>query len=232
MVAVRKRRTQAQRRAATIERLIDASIDVLADSGYSGAGVKAICDRAGLSQGALFRHFDTRIDLLVATAEVIGERNIATFREFAATLRPETLDQQVEPLVALLRALSRSDLHAAWREVVAAGRTQPELGVAVSDAVGRMETAIIDTVTMHFEVTDDERMEIGTTVLSIVHMFDSEAVTTRVRPAPQIEARRLRWAQQVLRELLLGRRFVSRPRLVAEVAAADEVALEHEGAQR
>ena len=59
------RRTQAERRAATIERLVDASIAVLAESGYAGASVKAICDHAGVSQGALFRHFETRLELLV-----------------------------------------------------------------------------------------------------------------------------------------------------------------------
>lgn len=208
MVTTAPRRTQAQRRAATIKRLIDACIDVLAESGYAGAGVKAICDRAGLSQGALFRHFDTRIELLVATVDVIGQRNVETFRHFATTLRWETLEQELGRIVALLRALSRSELHAAWREVVAAGRTRPELGAAVSDAVGRLEQAIIETVTSLFDATAAERMEIGTTVLSLVHMFDSEAVTTAVRRNHEIEALRLAWAEQVLADLL--RRQISR----------------------
>lgn len=196
------RRTQAQRRAATIERLINACIDVLAESGYAGAGVKAICDRAGLSQGALFRHFDTRIDLLVATVDVIGQRNVDTFRQFALSVSPENVDGELGRIVALMRALSRSELQAAWREVIAAARTHPDLGVAAEGAVLRLETSIIDVVVQMFDVGEAERLEVGTTVLSLLHMFDSEAVTVAVQQSPQIEAVRLRWAEDILRDLL------------------------------
>ena len=196
------RRTQAQRRAATIERLINACIDVLAESGYAGAGVKAICDRAGLSQGALFRHFDTRIDLLVATVDVIGQRNVDTFRQFALSVSPENVDGELGRIVALMRALSRSELQAAWREVIAAARTHPDLGVAAEGAVLRLETSIIDVVVQMFDVGEADRLEVGTTVVSLLHMFDSEAVTVAVQQSPQIEAVRLRWAEDILRDLL------------------------------
>ncbi|MEM7153795.1 MAG: TetR/AcrR family transcriptional regulator [Myxococcota bacterium] len=196
------RRTQAQRRAATIERLINACIDVLAESGYAGAGVKAICDRAGLSQGALFRHFDTRIELLVATVDVIGQRNVDTFRQFALSVSPDNIDGQLGRIVALMRALSRSELQAAWREVIAAARTHPDLGVAAEGAVLRLETSIIDVVNQMFDVAEADRLEVGTTVLSLLHMFDSEAVTVAVQQSPEIEAVRLRWAEGILRDLL------------------------------
>ena len=43
--------------------------------------------------------------------------------------------------------------------------------------------------------------ETVTIVLSIMHMFDSEALTVTVKPNPEIEAARITWATRVLREL-------------------------------
>lgn len=199
------RRTQAERRAATIERLVDASIAVLAESGYAGASVKAICERAGLSQGALFRHFDTRLDLLVHVVDEIGARNVQGFvRAAGITEAAWTLDR-LDDFIRVLRAVSRSTTHAAWREVVAAARIHPDLAEAVGAAVARFESAIIQMVERGLPGTEAETLEAVTVVLSIMHMFDSEAVTVTVKPNPAIEAARITWATRVLRELYARR---------------------------
>ena len=61
------RRTQGERSAATVAKLIQATIEAIVEVGYAGASTREICDRAGISQGGLFRHFPTRRDLIVAT---------------------------------------------------------------------------------------------------------------------------------------------------------------------
>jgi AcrR family transcriptional regulator len=199
--STRGKRTQAERRAATIERLVDASIAVLAEAGYAGASVKAICDRAGVSQGALFRHFDTRVDLLVHVVDELGTRNVQAFiRAAGISDAPWTLDR-LDHFVDVLRAVSRSTAHAAWREVVSAARVEPDLAEAVGGAVSRLEAAIIRMVELGLPGTPEQTLETVTIVLSIMHMFDSEAVTVRVKPNPQVEAARVAWATRVLREL-------------------------------
>lgn len=60
------RRTQAERSAETIDQLITATLRTLEDVGYSRATTEVIARRAGVSQGALFHHFATRIDLISA----------------------------------------------------------------------------------------------------------------------------------------------------------------------
>ncbi|WP_162941826.1 TetR/AcrR family transcriptional regulator [Desertimonas flava] len=60
------RRTQAERSAETIEALIVATLRTLEEVGYTRATTEEIARRAGVSQGALFHHFDTRIDLIAA----------------------------------------------------------------------------------------------------------------------------------------------------------------------
>jgi AcrR family transcriptional regulator len=61
-------RTQQQRREETIARLLDASIETIIEIGYARASAAVICKRAGMSVGALFRHYPTIGDFMAATA--------------------------------------------------------------------------------------------------------------------------------------------------------------------
>ncbi|GAA3804966.1 TetR/AcrR family transcriptional regulator [Nocardioides panacisoli] len=60
-----RRRTQAERRAATRRALLDATIDVLVDSGYAGLTTTAVCERAGVTRGAQAHYFATKQELVV-----------------------------------------------------------------------------------------------------------------------------------------------------------------------
>lgn len=66
--------TQAERRAGTRRTLLDAAARVLVEDGTAGFTTSAITARAGVSNGALFRHFPTRLDLLAATLEHVLAR--------------------------------------------------------------------------------------------------------------------------------------------------------------
>lgn len=60
-------RTQQQRREETVARLLQASIDTIIEVGYARASAAVITKRAGVSVGALFRHFETMGDFMAAT---------------------------------------------------------------------------------------------------------------------------------------------------------------------
>ena len=62
-------RTQAQRRAATREGLLDAAEQVIAEHGYGAGSLGAIARAAGVSKGALYHHFESKDDLLLALME-------------------------------------------------------------------------------------------------------------------------------------------------------------------
>jgi AcrR family transcriptional regulator len=62
------RRTQAERRAASRERLLDAALACLADRGYAGTSLPEVLRRAQLSNGAMWRHFPSKAELMVAAA--------------------------------------------------------------------------------------------------------------------------------------------------------------------
>jgi len=63
-----QRRTQQERREATRRRLLDAAVEELIQTGYIRLRTAEVCRRAELSQGALFKHFATKAELVGATA--------------------------------------------------------------------------------------------------------------------------------------------------------------------
>ena len=74
---------QKHRRLAPSERrqsLIEAALDCLSRLGPHGAGVREICDRAGVSPGLLRHYFDGKDELIL-------EAYRALTREYHGTLR-------------------------------------------------------------------------------------------------------------------------------------------------
>ncbi|MET8779149.1 helix-turn-helix domain-containing protein [Nocardia sp. NPDC004654] len=64
-----KRRTQAERRAASRRRLIDAAIELLATRGYARTSLAAIGEKAGVSRGLITHHFGSKEQCI---AEVVA----------------------------------------------------------------------------------------------------------------------------------------------------------------
>jgi AcrR family transcriptional regulator len=64
-----QRQTQAERRAATRARLLDAARSTFAARGYYGASLDAISEAAGCTKGALYHHFGSKEGLFLALLE-------------------------------------------------------------------------------------------------------------------------------------------------------------------
>jgi AcrR family transcriptional regulator len=63
--------------AETRERLLAAAADVFAERGYDGTRVADIAAAAGVSNGALYAHFGSKAELLVAALRAHGQRLLA-----------------------------------------------------------------------------------------------------------------------------------------------------------
>jgi AcrR family transcriptional regulator len=61
----------------TRERLVTAARHLLEKGGYAAASVQAIADRAGVSTGALYRHFPSKADLFVEVFREAAKRDLA-----------------------------------------------------------------------------------------------------------------------------------------------------------
>src|SRR5271166_6668787 len=57
------------RSGATRQRILDAAIDLFSQVGYAAAGLGEIIERAGMTKGALYHHFDSKEALATAIIE-------------------------------------------------------------------------------------------------------------------------------------------------------------------
>lgn len=119
-------RTQQQRREETVARLLDASIATIIEVGYARASAAVITKRAGVSVGALFRHFDTMGDFMAATASEVLRRQLESFTKRVAEI---PADQPVlEAVLGILRDLTSGPVNAVIYELTVAARTDESSG--------------------------------------------------------------------------------------------------------
>jgi AcrR family transcriptional regulator len=71
----------AARSRVTQQHILDTAVEVLIESGYSGASTLKIQERAGVSRGRLLHQYPHRDALLVAAVQHIAEARIAAPRE-------------------------------------------------------------------------------------------------------------------------------------------------------
>ncbi len=116
--------TQAERRKQTRRKLLEAGTSVLLQQGAAGFSTVAVADAAELSNGAVFNHFNTRLDLLTATVEFA----LAELREaFAVEFSRVGADASAEELLSILWLCMKRPEQVAVTEVFALARANPEL---------------------------------------------------------------------------------------------------------
>ena len=85
-------RTQAQRRERTRGALIDAARVLFAEQGYAGAGREEIVERAGVTRGAMYHHFNSKEALFQAVFEVV-EQELCEAIALSAMAGSDPIDQ-------------------------------------------------------------------------------------------------------------------------------------------
>ncbi|CAM4117134.1 TetR/AcrR family transcriptional regulator [Nocardia ninae] len=201
------RRTQAQRRAAAITKLVEATIEAIAEVGYHNASLGEISRRAGVSKGGIFRHFDSRTDLVVAAAEEVGRRHMRAFDNIRVR---ENTDRPLDLTHILHRARNqiRQETNTVWFELLVAARTEPQLRArlapvasALIDDVERVAVAALSPA-----VPADIARLLAT---SIVHMFDGEAIFRSTYPRPELEDTRIEYIAGTFQRLAAQSRVES-----------------------
>jgi len=103
----------AERRKLQLrEEIIDAAIEVFAESGYHDAGVADIAKRVGIGHSTFYRHFDNKRAILDEVINTVIERSTAALAAENAPEAAHTLDEyrdQVTRIGAALAEIS-SDL--------------------------------------------------------------------------------------------------------------------------
>ena len=77
------------------QRIIDAAVACFAQSGFHGASMQEICTEAGMSPGALYRYFPSKVAIIAAIAEAERAQHAAFFERMAEA------DDPVEALASI-----------------------------------------------------------------------------------------------------------------------------------
>lgn len=202
MTITEGRRTQAQRRDATIGALLDASIACLAERGYAATSTAAICARAEVSQGALFRHFPTRQALFVATAERASQRNLEAARGILDFDR--TTLAGLRAVLEHLRSVVLAPTNQTWRELVVAARADQALREALMPARQELQQGMLALATEAWGRHLPPE-EIAAVLAIIVNMFDGLAFSA-LDPAPDAPpGRTVQGALDLLAQMIFAR---------------------------
>ena len=182
------RRTQAERRETTVFRLLDATIEAIAEIGYARTSLGEVCTRSGVSKGGMFRYFESRTALMVGAAEEVARRHIDSARKTSSELG------EVPPVVGMLRIIRdrvRSKENTVWHELLVAARTDADLRAGLTPAMTSMIEQI-EIVAREFGPTDDySDAELALLLTTLQHTFDGEAIRRVVVPDEDLEERRL-----------------------------------------
>jgi AcrR family transcriptional regulator len=191
-------RTQQQRREETVARLLDASIATIIEVGYARASAAVITKRAGVSVGALFRHFDTMGDFMAATAHEVARRQLESFIKQVAEIPSDT--PALEAALRILRDHTGNSINAVLYELTIAARTDEKLNATLQKVLEQYSEKIYDTARALPGAENFPEETIPDLVALVTNAFDGAAIFRPVLPQPDIENRRI----EVLMSLLSG----------------------------
>ncbi|MCV7089988.1 TetR/AcrR family transcriptional regulator [Mycobacterium interjectum] len=182
-------RTQQQRREETVGRLIDACIDTIVDVGYARASAAVITKRAGVSVGALFRHFETMGDFMAATASEVLRRQLESFTKGVAEIPAD--QPALEAALAILRDITSGPTNAVVYELLIAARTDEKLRETLQHELGQYSAKIVEAARALPGAEGFPEETFPVVVALMTNVFDGAAVVEGVLPQPAIAKRRI-----------------------------------------
>jgi AcrR family transcriptional regulator len=147
------RRSREQRTSDSRQRILDAAVTCLVESGYAGTTTLTIQARAGVSRGRLLHHFPSKETLLVAAAQHLAATRFASDGLAAADLPAveEDPEGRIDRVVEEMWSTFRQPYFWASVELWTAARTDPALAAALLPAERRLGAAIRQTLDAVFE---------------------------------------------------------------------------------
>ena len=185
-------RTQQQRREETVARLLEACIATIIEVGYARASAAVIAKRAGVSVGALFRHFDTMGDFMAATASEVLRRQLESFTKRVTEIPAMPASQPaLEAALAILRDITSGPTNAVVYELLIAARTDEKLRDTLHHELGQYSAKIVDAARALPGADGFPEETFPVVVTLMTNVFDGAAVVEGVLPQPHIAQQRI-----------------------------------------
>lgn len=77
--------------------LVGAAADLLAERGYAACSVAAVAQRAGIAAGTVYKHFDSKAELVAEVFRTVVSREVAAVR--AAVESEQEVDERIAAVV-------------------------------------------------------------------------------------------------------------------------------------
>jgi AcrR family transcriptional regulator len=190
--------TQQQRRDETVARLLEASIATIVEVGYARASAAVITKRAGVSVGALFRHFDTMGDFMAATAYEVLRRQLDSATKQVAAIPSDR--PVLEAALTILRDITGNSTNTVMYELMIAARTDEKLNATLQNVLEQYTAKIRDAARTLPGAESLPEETFSVLVALLINTFDGAAIVRAVLPHPDIEQRRI----ELLMSLLSG----------------------------
>lgn len=140
--------------AATRTALLDAAEALILESSMPGLSLRAVCTRAGFTQGAFYSNFASREDLLLAVMERNLEERVRSFGEMTLHYHAMTFEQTIARIGEWLATVSD---RREWAQMAIELRLEavrnPALARAIAVAEQRIDVLFaerIDDLVGHF----------------------------------------------------------------------------------
>jgi AcrR family transcriptional regulator len=164
------------RSIATRERLLEAASDVLVEVGLASASTSVIAKRAGISQGAVFKHFATKPDLLAAAVERILAGFVREFRRGVDRELAKKRTDVIHAACAVLWKIFRDPGMRAVFEIYIAARTDAELARRLPPILERHRASILEEARRLFPEIYAPSLELDAAVDAVVYAMQGAAI--------------------------------------------------------
>jgi len=94
-----KQQPQQRRAIASVERILDATSEILASQGLEAVNTNRVAEQAGLTVPTVYRYFHNKHELLAALAERFTAQEAAWMRELLASQAGSDIDGWVDALL-------------------------------------------------------------------------------------------------------------------------------------
>ncbi len=122
-----QREPKQDRSRATRQKLLETTVDCLAELGWAGTSVVVVAERAGVSRGAAQHHFPTREALVTAALRYVADARVAEFRRHVQDLPPPGTPGRTLAVLELVTGIYLGPLFRGALQTWAAGAVDPRL---------------------------------------------------------------------------------------------------------
>ncbi|MDP3295733.1 MAG: TetR/AcrR family transcriptional regulator [Nevskia sp.] len=198
------RRTQAERSDSMRSRLLEATLQSLAEDGYAASTLSSIVRRAGVSRGAQVHHYPNKQALMLDAAEDLLRRTYRQLGELLLSIGDE--DDRLTRLVkAAWDQVFATPLFHAYTELLVASLRDKPLAEALRERLKRVQSVFAPAVEHYFEPNPRQGSGVGGTSKADLHALFQQlscflvGLATQahlMKDRAQVQAHLALWARQ------------------------------------